>query len=71
MFLSYSASPIYSYATEVGTVQGEVRSGNAYAYWVEVTPDAYGNFTTGKFNVLLPEDINSLQRYLERQAPFR
>lgn len=66
------AESIYTYAAEVGsTVQGEVRLGNVYAYWIEVTPDHNGDITIGKLNVLLSEDVNSLQRYLEQQAAFR
>ena len=61
------AQSVYSYVTETGTIQGEVRLGQAYAYWVEITPDLNGVVTTGKLNVLLPEDVNRLQRYLEQQ----
>ncbi len=61
------AQSVYSYVSESSTIQGEVRLGNLYAYWVEVTPDANGVSTTGKLNVLLTEDIERLQRYLQQQ----
>ena len=68
-YADYRRAPaIYSYVVETGTIQGEVRLGNTYAYWVEITPDANGFVTTGRLNVLLPEDVDQLQRQLERQG---
>ncbi|MGD1948425.1 MAG: hypothetical protein ACFB14_02120 [Leptolyngbyaceae cyanobacterium] len=61
------AQSVYSYVVETGTIQGEVRLGATYAYWVEITPDLDGVVTTGRLNVLLPEDVNRLQRHLENQ----
>ena len=63
------AQPVYSYVSESSTIEGEVRLGNLYAYWVEITPDASGISTTGRLNVLLTEDIESLQSYLQRKHP--
>lgn len=65
------AQSVYSYAAETGTIQGEVRLGGSYAYWVEITPNVNGVVTTGKLNVLLSEDVSHLQSYLERQASVR
>ncbi|MBX2863733.1 MAG: hypothetical protein KTR27_09260 [Leptolyngbyaceae cyanobacterium MAG.088] len=62
------AQPIYNYGYENSTAQGEVRLGNTYAYWVEITPNANGVVTTGRLNVLLPEDVNRLQSYLQQQS---
>ncbi|MEM7792942.1 MAG: hypothetical protein AAF579_00635 [Cyanobacteria bacterium P01_C01_bin.118] len=61
------AQPVYDYEAITGTIQGEVRLGNTYAYWLELTPDPSGVITTGKLNILLPEDVNRLQTYLNQQ----
>ncbi|ESA36292.1 hypothetical protein N836_08085 [Leptolyngbya sp. Heron Island J] len=61
------AQAIYSYFSESSTIEGEVRLGNLYAYWVEITPDANGVSTTGKLNVLLAEDVDRLESYLQQQ----
>ena len=60
------AQSVYNYAAVTGTVQGEVLLGSTYAYWIELTPDVSGVVTTGKLNVLLPEDVNRLQTYLQQ-----
>lgn len=65
------AQAVYSYASGPGTSQGEVRLSNTYAYWVEITPNIDGVVTTGKLNVLMPEDVDRLQSYLERQESVR
>lgn len=65
------AQAIYEYTTEVSAIQGEVRLGGLYAYWIELTPNVNGVATTGKLNVILPEDIDRLQNYLQRQASVR
>ncbi len=62
------AQPIYSYTSETNTIQGEVRLGSIYAYWIEVTPDINGVITTGRLNVLLPDDVDRLESYLQRQV---
>ena len=61
------AQSVYSYISETSTIQGKVRLGNLYAYWVEVTTDPNGVITTGRLNVLLTEDVDGLQRYLDQQ----
>lgn len=61
------AQSVYSYVSEANIIQGEVRLGALYTYWIEVTPDANGVSTTGRLNVLLAEDIERLQSYLQRQ----
>lgn len=64
-YADYRRAPsVYSYVSESGTVQGEVRLGGLYAYWVEVTPNSDGVITTGRLNVLLLEDVDRLQDYL-------
>ncbi|MEA5462992.1 hypothetical protein [Leptothoe sp. PORK10 BA2] len=66
------AQPIYGYGADASTaIQGEVRLGGLYAYWLELTPDANGVVTIGKLNVLLPEDVDRLQSYLQQQEAFR
>lgn len=65
------AEIIDGYVTESRAIQGEVRLGALYTYWVEITSDANGVATTGKLNVILPEDISRLQSYLQQQADFR
>ncbi len=66
------AQPIYNYGLDVSTaIQGEVRLGGLYAYWLELTPDANGVVTIGKLNVLLSEDVERLQNYLQQQEAFR
>lgn len=62
------AQSLYSYTAETSAIQGEVRLGNLYAYWIELTPDANGVATTGKLNVILPDDVNRLQNYLQQLA---
>ncbi|NEQ53887.1 MAG: hypothetical protein F6K11_27775 [Leptolyngbya sp. SIO3F4] len=61
------AQPVFDYAAMTGTIQGELRLGSLYAYWIELTPDTNGVITTGKLNVLLSEDANRLQSYLQQQ----
>ncbi|MBT9315001.1 hypothetical protein [Leptothoe spongobia] len=61
------AQAVYDYVAAAGTIQGELRLGSLYAYWIELTPNTSGVSTTGKMNVLLPEDIEHLQSYLQRQ----
>ncbi|MEM7063652.1 MAG: hypothetical protein AAF572_10870 [Cyanobacteria bacterium P01_B01_bin.77] len=65
------ADLIDGYTTEFSAIQGEVRLGTVYAYWIEITPDVNGVDTIGKLNVILPEDVTRLQSYLQRQAAFR
>lgn len=65
------AEVIDDYITEFRGIQGEVRLGTLYAYWVEMTPDVNGVAATGKLNVILPEDVTRLQRYLQQQATVR
>ncbi|MFG6097652.1 hypothetical protein SPB21_20480 [Leptothoe sp. ISB3NOV94-8A] len=67
-YADYRRAPsVYNYTSETNTIQGEVRLGNNYAYWVEVTPDIHGVITTGRLNVILSEDVDRLQNYLQRQ----
>ena len=67
-YADYRRSPsVYDYTSETKTLQGEVRLGNNYAYWIEVTSDINGVITTGRLNVILPEDVDHLQSYLQRQ----
>ncbi|MEO1180245.1 MAG: hypothetical protein AAFX51_05175 [Cyanobacteria bacterium J06636_28] len=65
------AQMIYGYGSASTVIQGEVRLGQVYAYWVELTSDAKGVTTVGKLNVLLPEDVDRLQNYLQRQESVR
>lgn len=66
------AQMLYGYGADASTaIQGEVRLGQVYAYWVELTSDANGVTTVGKLNVLLPEDVDGLQNYLQRQESVR
>ena len=58
---------VYDYISTTGTIQGELRLGSTYAYWIELTPDISGVVTTGKLNVLLQEDAARLQSYLQQQ----
>lgn len=58
---------VYDYISTTGTIQGELRLGSTYAYWIELTPDISGVITTGKLNVLLQEDAARLQSYLQQQ----
>ena len=63
---------VYGYGNDPNmAIQGEVRLGTLYAYWVELTSDANGVTTVGKLNVLLPEDVDRLQNYLQQQESVR
>lgn len=62
------AELLYDYGSVSNTSQGELRVGNLYAYWLEITADASGTATIGKFNVVLPEDVDRLKLYLQQQA---
>lgn len=48
--------------------QSDVRRGNLYVYWLEITADANGTPTIGRLNVVLPEDLEQLQTHLQRQS---
>lgn len=61
------AELIDSYGFTADATRGEVLLGSRYAYWLEVIPDANGIVTIGKLNVVLPEDVDRLQTYLQRQ----
>lgn len=65
------AELIDGYTTALNAIQGEVRLGALYAYWIEITPDVNDVATIGKLNVILPEDVNRLQSYLQQQAAVR
>ena len=67
------AQMVYGYGADAAStpIQGEVRLGQVYAYWVELTSDANGLTTVGKLNVLLPEDVDRLQNHLQRQESVR
>ena len=61
------AETVYEYTSATSSIQGEVRLGDLYAYWVELTPDTNGVTSIGKLNVLLTEDVNRLQSHLQQQ----
>ena len=46
---------------------GEVRSGNRYAYWIEVAQPQTGKSVNGKIMILLKEDIDRLETYLRNR----
>ena len=72
MYADYRrARATYEYSGSVNNrLQGEVRVGNLYAYWIELTSDTNGVVTTGKLNVILTEDVDHLQSYLQQQVAF-
>ncbi len=47
--------------------RGEVRSGNRYAYWIEVAQPQTGKSVNGKIMILLKEDIDRLETYLRNR----
>lgn len=47
--------------------RGEVRSGNRYAYWIEVAQPQTGKSVTGTIMILLKEDIDRLETYLRNR----
>jgi hypothetical protein len=49
--------------------RGEVRDGAQFAYWVELIPNPDGTVQTGTISVLLREDLDSLQSYLQTINP--
>ncbi|MEM9977016.1 MAG: hypothetical protein AAF808_05245 [Cyanobacteria bacterium P01_D01_bin.2] len=66
------APATYGYiATETTNSQGEVRSGNLYTYWIELAVDTNGVATAGKLNVLLSEDTDRLESYLQALESIR
>ncbi|MBT9313129.1 hypothetical protein [Leptothoe kymatousa] len=60
------AERLNSYGIAPFSTEGDVRLGNLYAYWLEITADDSGAPAIGKFNVVLPEDVDRLQAYLQR-----
>ena len=67
----YRRAPAGYIATETTNSQGEVRLGNLYTYWIELTVDTNGVATAGKLNVLLSEDTDRLQSYLQELESIR
>ena len=47
-------------------LQGELREGVRYAYWVEIAANQEGVIYTGRINVLLKEDLPPLQNHLQQ-----
>ncbi|MCG8363464.1 MAG: hypothetical protein MJA27_09075 [Pseudanabaenales cyanobacterium] len=47
-------------------LQGELREGVRYAYWVEIASNSEGVIYTGRINVLLKEDLAPLQEHLQQ-----
>ncbi|NEQ31173.1 MAG: hypothetical protein F6K04_09225 [Leptolyngbya sp. SIO4C5] len=77
IFADYQRSqPIYVYPTADAPIsnnpnlliQGELREGDRYAYWIEITSDASGNVDSGEISVLLKEDIPGLLAMLQTSA---
>lgn len=61
------AQTLHSYPAEASLpsetallLQGEVRQGERYAYWLELASDQSGNVYSGKMIVFLPEDLPGL-----------
>jgi hypothetical protein len=67
------AEPIYTYPTTddiqtaivegkplLDALQGEVRRGTRYAYWMEIAQDASGKAYAGRITVFLLEDLEKL-----------
>lgn len=48
-------------------LQGEVREGDRYAYWIEVAPRSDGFAYSGRLTVFLREDLPKLQGELRNQ----
>ncbi|HEY9761990.1 MAG TPA: hypothetical protein V6D07_05665 [Trichocoleus sp.] len=66
------ALPLYSYPNPNGTtsvnpdvlLQGEVREGELYAYWLEIASDEFGIAYSGRMAVFLKEDLPRLLEQL-------
>lgn len=71
------ALPLFSYPNSDTTVsvnpevllQGEVREGDLYAYWLEIASDETGVAYSGRMAVFLKEDLPKLLEQLNPQSP--
>ncbi|MFE4108099.1 hypothetical protein [Almyronema epifaneia] len=77
VFSDYQRSqPIYVYPTADSPIsnnpnlliQGELREGDRYAYWIEVTSDRSGKVDSGEISILLKEDIPGLLAMLRASS---
>ncbi|MDJ0702572.1 MAG: hypothetical protein QNJ46_04760 [Leptolyngbyaceae cyanobacterium MO_188.B28] len=67
---------VYAYPNEASPpprnpdllLQGELREGVRYGYWVELAANQAGVIYTGRINVLLKEDLRPLQNHLQRSG---
>ncbi|MEP0923830.1 hypothetical protein [Leptolyngbya sp. FACHB-711] len=50
------------------SVQGEIRQGDRYAYWMETAQTRSGEAYSGQIYVFLPEDINKLETELRDRS---
>ncbi|NJL00339.1 MAG: hypothetical protein HC910_07105 [Spirulinaceae cyanobacterium SM2_1_0] len=73
------ANPVYAYPSfgqlelgrrlalpGVGGVRGELRVGDRFAYWTELSVDDFGEIITGQVTVFLKEDLSKLETELRR-----
>ncbi|NJL86823.1 MAG: hypothetical protein HC886_14015 [Leptolyngbyaceae cyanobacterium SM1_1_3] len=77
IFSDYQRSqPVYVYPTADSPVsnnpnlliQGEIREGDRYAYWIQTTSDRSGSTDTGEISILLKEDIPGLLSRLQEAS---
>lgn len=72
------AAPVYQYPTSeleneavnqdaplLEFLQGEVRQGDRFGYWVETVQTRNGNAYSGQFSIFLPEDTDKLIQELQ------
>jgi len=58
-------SPASSSTPTTDFIQGEIRRGDRYGYWLETAPTAHGTAYNGQISIFLIEDLEQLQLELQ------